>query len=62
MSTAKTWRLWVGDDDGCNGHGCAGQEICSINQPLAASVLKAGQLVAKNVASCESLTVSFVCQ
>jgi hypothetical protein len=62
MSTSKTWRLWVGDDDGCNGHGCTGQEICSINQPLAASVLKAGQLVAKNVASCESLTVNFVCQ
>ena len=62
MSTAKTWRLWVGDDDGCNGHGCAGQEICAINQPLAASVLKAGQLTEKNIASCTSLTVSFVCQ
>jgi hypothetical protein len=49
----------VGDDDG---HGCTGQEICEIDHPLMASVLKAGQLVAKNVASCISFTVSFVCQ
>jgi len=62
MSTSNTWRLWVGDDDGCNGRGCVGQEICEINQPVTAAVLKAGQLIAKNIGSCLSLSVKFVCQ
>jgi hypothetical protein len=62
MSSSKTWRLWVGDDDGCNAHGCVAQEICAITQPLTAGALLAGQLVHTNLASCISLTVNFVCQ
>jgi hypothetical protein len=62
MSTSKTWRLWVGDDDGCTAQaGCVGAEICELDQPLPASALLTGQLVKQNVASCVSLTVSFVC-
>ena len=62
MSSVKTWRLWIGDDDGCNARGCMGQEICEIDQPLTAGSLLAGQLVEKNVGSCLSLTVKFVCE
>jgi hypothetical protein len=61
MSTAKTWRLWIGDDDGCTARGCVGQEICEIDQPLPASALVTGQLTRQNLASCISLTVKFVC-
>jgi len=57
MSTSKTWRLWVGDADGC----CVGQEICEIDQPLTAGALLAGQSVHENLMSCLSLTVKFVC-
>jgi hypothetical protein len=57
MSTSKTWRLWVGDADGC----CTGQEICEIDQPLTAGALLAGQVVHENLMSCLSLTVKFVC-
>jgi hypothetical protein len=61
MSTSKTWRLWVGDDDGCTVRGCVGQEICEIDQPLPSDALVSGQLVKQNLASCLSLTVKFVC-
>jgi hypothetical protein len=61
MSTNKTWRLWIGDDDGCTARGCVAQEICEIDQPLPASALVAGQLTRDNVGSCISLTVKFVC-
>jgi hypothetical protein len=61
MSTSKTWRLWVGDDDGCTARGCVGQEICEIDQPLPADALISGQLTRQNIGSCISLTVKFVC-
>jgi hypothetical protein len=61
MSTAKTWRLWVGDDDGCSAKGCVGQEICEIDQPLEASAFVAGQITRQNLGSCLSVTVKFVC-
>jgi len=61
MSTAKTWRLWIGDDDGCTAHGCVGQEICEIDQPLEASAFVAGQITRTNLGSCISVTVKFVC-
>jgi hypothetical protein len=62
MSSAKTWRLWIGDSDGCNAHGCLGQEICEIDQPLTAGALISGQVVHQNLGSCLSLTVKFTCQ
>jgi hypothetical protein len=63
MSPSKSWRLWIGDDDGCTVRGgCIGQELCEIHQPLAAGALISGQIVEKNLASCLSLTVKFVCQ
>jgi hypothetical protein len=62
MSTAKPWRIWVGDDDGCGVQGCVGEILCEIDQPLPASVLRAGQLVKQNYMSCDALTLSFVCQ
>jgi hypothetical protein len=61
MSTAKTWRLWIGDDDGCSARGCVGQEICEIDQPLEASAFVAGQITRQNLGSCNSVTVKFVC-
>jgi hypothetical protein len=63
MSTSKTWRLWVGDDDGCTmKDGCVGQEICEVSQPLSVDALKTGLLTRENLAGCLSLTVKFVCQ
>jgi hypothetical protein len=62
MSSSKTWRIWVGDDDGCTTKGgCVGQEICEVDQPLTAGALLSGQLVEKNLMSCLSLAVKFVC-
>ncbi|HEX4405323.1 MAG TPA: hypothetical protein VH560_10875 [Polyangia bacterium] len=58
MSTAKTWRLWVGDADGC----CAGQEICELDQPLPAAALLTGQASYQNLMSCLSLSLKFVCE
>ncbi|HVU50069.1 MAG TPA: hypothetical protein VHL80_05255, partial [Polyangia bacterium] len=62
MSTAKTWRLWIGDDDGCTARGCVGQEICEIDQPLEASAFTAGQVTRQNLGSCLSVTVKLVCE
>jgi hypothetical protein len=62
MSPSGNWRLWVGDDDGCTVRGCVALPACQINQPLAASALISGQLVATNLQSCVSLTVKFLCQ
>jgi hypothetical protein len=61
VSGAKSWRLWVGDDDGCNGNTCQGQLICEITQPLPVAALRAGTMTQQNVGSCLSLTVNFVC-
>jgi hypothetical protein len=61
MSTSKTWRLWIGDDDGCTARGCFGQEICEIDQPLTAGALIDGQVTHQNLMSCLSMTVKFVC-
>ncbi len=61
MSSAKTWRLWIGDDDGCTARGCVGQELCEIDQPLTAGALINGQVVRQNLGSCLSMTVKFVC-
>jgi hypothetical protein len=61
MSTAKTWRLWIGDDDGCNARGCVGQEICEIDQPAPASAFVAGEITRQNLGSCISVTMKLVC-
>jgi hypothetical protein len=61
LSTSAPWRIWVGDDDGCNATGCFGQEACEIDQPLPASALSTGQLTVQNRQSCLSFTVKFVC-
>ncbi len=62
MSSAGTWRLWVGDADGCTAKdGCVGQEICEVDQPLTAAALLTGQASYQNLMSCVSLTVKFVC-
>jgi hypothetical protein len=61
MSSAKTWRLWVGDDDGCTARGCVGQEACEINQPLTVGALRTGSVTHTNLGSCTSLTVKFTC-
>ena len=61
MSTTKTWRLWIGDDDGCTARGCFGQEICEIDQPLPADALISGQLTKQHLMSCISMTIKFVC-
>jgi hypothetical protein len=59
----KSWRLWIGDDDGCTPHACFGQEICEIGQPnIMSSDFLAGQISLQNVMSCQSLTVKLVCR
>jgi hypothetical protein len=62
MSSTKSWRLWIGDDDGCTARGCVGQELCEIDQPLTAGALISGQIVEQNLGSCLSMTVKFVCE
>jgi hypothetical protein len=62
MSTSKTWRIWVGDDDGCGVQGCVGEVICEIDQPLPVSALRAGELIKNNYGSCDSLDIKFICQ
>jgi hypothetical protein len=62
MSSAKTWRIWIGDDDGCSvKNGCVSNPICEINQPLTAGALLAGQVTHENLGACLSMTVRFVC-
>jgi hypothetical protein len=62
MSSSKTWRIAIGDDDGCSvANGCKSQPICEINQPLTAGALLAGQVTHQNLGACLSLTVQFVC-
>ncbi|HVZ72168.1 MAG TPA: hypothetical protein VHJ20_07320 [Polyangia bacterium] len=59
-----SWRIWVGDDDGCGLGGCSGQLICSIdNKSMAISpaMLKAGGASFNNIPGCLSLNLLFDC-
>jgi hypothetical protein len=62
LSSMARWRLWVGDDDGCNAAGCFGDLACEIRPPLQAAWLQSGGFTVMNVQDCAALSVSLICQ
>lgn len=63
LSATARWRLWVGDDDGCNANGdCFGDLACEIDPPLQTTWLQSGGFTVMNVGSCVSVSVQLVCQ
>jgi hypothetical protein len=60
MSTSLSWKLWVGDDDGCGPTSCVAQEICEIHT-LSANALERGEALFEDVGSCESLVLKLDC-
>ena len=63
MANNPTWKIWVGDDDGCNGpSGCLGDIACTYESTIPETALRAGEITISNRMSCTSLKLQFVCQ
>ena len=57
-----SWKLIVGDDDGCTANGCVAETVCSLLPPMNASWLADGEVTIPVAPSCLSLTLRLVCQ
>ena len=57
-----SWKLIVGDDDGCTTEGCMAETICSLPPPMNASWLTDGQVTIALPPSCLALSLRLVCQ
>lgn len=58
-----TWKLIIGDDDGCTpDQGCIAETICTLSPPFDAASLADGQFSMPVAPSCEALTLRLVCQ
>ncbi len=58
-----TWKLIIGDDDGCPAQqGCIAETICVLSPPMSQAWFTDGEVTMPVAPSCQSLTLRLVCQ